>query len=84
MQIIEEELEAYGAGLDEKARLVVLNKIDQADDELVAAYREELLDAGADEVFAISRQRGRHRPVVGRRDFLSARGNDHRTPGGRT
>lgn len=54
MQIIEEELEAYGAGLDEKARLVVLNKIDQADDELVAAYREELLDAGADEVFAIS------------------------------
>jgi GTP-binding protein len=37
-----------------KRRLVVLNKIDQADDELVAAYREELLDAGADEVFAIS------------------------------
>ncbi|MBN9145230.1 MULTISPECIES: GTPase ObgE [Novosphingobium] len=54
MQIVEGELEAYGAGLDEKARLVVLNKIDQADDELVAAYRKELLEAGADEVFAMS------------------------------
>jgi len=59
MHIIEEELEAYGEGLADKPRVVVLNKIDQADDELVAAYRKELLDGGADEVFAISAASGK-------------------------
>ena len=54
MHIIEDELEAYGEGLEDKPRLVVLNKIDQADDELVEAYARELLEAGADEVFAVS------------------------------
>lgn len=54
MQIVEDELEAYGGGLEDKARLVVLNKIDQADAEIAAAYAEELIEAGADEVFAIS------------------------------
>ena len=54
MHIIEEELTNYGAGLDDKPRLVVLNKIDQADAELVASYAQELRDGGADEVFAIS------------------------------
>jgi GTP-binding protein len=54
LEIVEEELEAYGNGLEDKPRLVVLNKVDQADAELIEAYREELLDAGADEVFAIS------------------------------
>jgi GTP-binding protein len=33
---------------------VVLNKLDLADAELVEAYRGELLDAGADKVFAVS------------------------------
>lgn len=54
MQIVEEELEAYGGGLEDKARIVVLNKIDQADAELAEAYAEELVEAGADRVFAIS------------------------------
>ena len=54
MQIVEEELEAYGAGLEGKPRLVALNKLDLADEELAAAFAEELLEAGADEVFAVS------------------------------
>jgi GTP-binding protein len=58
MRIVEEELAAYGdkehTRLDEKPRLVVLNKLDLADAELVAAYRAELLAAGADKVFAVS------------------------------
>lgn len=54
MRIVEDELAAYGAGLEDKARLVVLNKLDLADAELVEAYSEELLAAGADKVFAVS------------------------------
>ncbi|MDF8333308.1 GTPase ObgE [Novosphingobium cyanobacteriorum] len=54
MQIVDEELSAYGAGLDEKPKLVALNKIDLVDAELVRAFSEELLEAGADEVFPIS------------------------------
>ncbi len=54
MQIVEEELAAYGEGLDEKPRLVALNKIDQADSELAQAYAAELIAAGADRVFPIS------------------------------
>jgi len=54
MRIVEEELAAYGAGLDDKPRLVALNKIDLVDAELVEAFSHELLEAGADEVFPIS------------------------------
>jgi GTP-binding protein len=54
MRIVEDELTAYGAGLDDKPRLVALNKIDLVDAELVAAFSKELLEAGADEVFPIS------------------------------
>jgi GTP-binding protein len=54
MQVVEEELAAYGAGLDEKPRLIVLNKIDLADQELAAAFARELQEAGAQQVFAIS------------------------------
>ena len=54
MRIVEEELSAYGAGLDEKPRLVALNKIDLADGELAAGFAEELLAAGAEQVFAVS------------------------------
>jgi GTP-binding protein len=54
MHIVEDELEAYGAGLEDKPRLVVLNKIDLADPELVEAFAAELREAGADKVFAIS------------------------------
>ncbi len=54
MQIVEGELEAYGAGLDEKPRLVALNKLDLADAELGDGFAEELKAAGAAEVFRIS------------------------------
>ncbi|KLE33843.1 Obg family GTPase CgtA [Aurantiacibacter luteus] len=54
MRIVEGELEAYGAGLEDKARLVVLNKLDLADAELAADFADELKAAGADEVFAVS------------------------------
>ncbi|WP_285711801.1 Obg family GTPase CgtA [Erythrobacter oryzae] len=58
MRIVEEELAAYGdkehTRLDEKPRLVVLNKLDLADAELVEGFRKELLEAGAEQVFAVS------------------------------
>jgi GTPase len=54
LEIIEDELAAYGAGLDDKPRLIALNKVDLADPELVAGYIAELEEAGADEVFPIS------------------------------
>jgi GTP-binding protein len=54
MRIIEEELEAYGAGLEDKPRLIVLNKTDLADGELNRAFAAELREGGADEVFFVS------------------------------
>ena len=54
MQIVEDELAAYGAGLDDKPRLVALNKLDLADKELGEGFAEELIAAGADQVFCIS------------------------------
>jgi len=54
MRIIEDELEAYGAGLEAKPRLIALNKIDLADAELAEAFAAELRQAGADRVFPLS------------------------------
>ncbi len=54
MRIVEGELEAYGAGLADKPRLVALNKLDLADEELGRGFAAELKAAGAAEVFAIS------------------------------
>ncbi|AKH42373.1 GTP-binding protein [Altererythrobacter atlanticus] len=54
MQVVERELEAYGEGLADKPRLIALNKIDLADAELADGFAQELKDAGAAEVFAIS------------------------------
>ncbi|WP_379547761.1 GTPase ObgE [Qipengyuania sp. DSG2-2] len=54
MKTVEEELGAYGEGLADKPRIVALNKVDLADAELAQGFAEELLDAGADEVFALS------------------------------
>ncbi|GGY94132.1 GTPase ObgE [Novosphingobium colocasiae] len=59
MRVVEEELEAYGGGLEDKPRLVALNKIDLIDDALAADYARELLKAGADEVFPISGATGK-------------------------
>ena len=59
LEIIEEELAAYGGGLDEKPRLIVLNKIDLVDAELVKAFTKELKAAGAPRVFAVSGATGK-------------------------
>jgi GTP-binding protein len=59
LEIIEEELEAYGNGLSEKPRLIALNKIDLADAELVKAFTKELKAAGASRVFPISGATGK-------------------------
>ena len=60
MRIVEEELAAYGAALEDKPRLVALNKVDLADDdELVAGFADELKAAGAEEVFPISGASGK-------------------------
>lgn len=54
LDIVEEELAAYGGGLDEKPRLIALNKVDLVDAELVEAFTRELHEAGAERVFPIS------------------------------
>ena len=52
--MVEEELAAYGEGLEDRPRLVALNKIDLADPELAAGFAAELRAAGAERVFPIS------------------------------
>lgn len=54
LRIVEEELAAYGGGLEDKPRLIALNKLDLADAELVAGFAQELKAAGAEQVFAVS------------------------------
>ncbi|MBV8237927.1 MAG: 50S ribosome-binding GTPase, partial [Sphingomonas sp.] len=53
-RIVRDELEAYGAGLDEKPVVVALNKIDTLDDELIAALSAELEEASGAPVIPIS------------------------------
>jgi len=59
LEIIEEELAAYGGGLDEKPRLIALNKVDLVDAELVKAFTKELKAAGAKKVYPISGATGK-------------------------
>ncbi len=59
LQVVEEELEAYGGGLDQKPRLIALNKIDTVDRELTDAFIAELKEAGAERVFPISGATGK-------------------------
>ncbi len=59
LEIVEEELEAYGGGLEDKPRLIVLNKIDLVDAELVKMFTKELKAAGADRVFPVSGATGK-------------------------
>jgi len=54
LRTVEAELEAYGEGLEDKPRLIALNKLDLADGELGDAFGEELKAAGADAVYPIS------------------------------
>jgi GTP-binding protein len=58
MRVVEDELAAYGAGLEDKTRLVGLNKVDLAGPELAAAFADELRQAGADQVLPISAATG--------------------------
>jgi GTPase len=54
LEIIEEELAAYGNGLEDKPRIIALNKIDLVDAELVRMFTKELKAAGAKKVFPVS------------------------------
>ncbi|GAB5348029.1 GTPase ObgE [Alteriqipengyuania sp. 357] len=54
MRTVEDELAAYGAGLEDKPRIVALNKLDLADAELADAFGDELKAAGADAVYPVS------------------------------
>ncbi|ANU08532.1 Obg family GTPase CgtA [Paraurantiacibacter namhicola] len=58
LRVVEGELAAYGekeaAGLEVKPRLVALNKIDLADDELAEAFADELKAEGVEAVYPIS------------------------------
>lgn len=54
LKVVQGELEAYGAGLEDKPQLVALNKLDLADSELGAAFADELIAAGAEQVFTVS------------------------------
>ena len=51
---VRDELEAYGAGLDEKVELVALNKADTIDEELAEALSAELAEASGARVFVVS------------------------------
>ncbi|HSG35018.1 MAG TPA: GTPase ObgE [Sphingomonadaceae bacterium] len=54
MRTVQDELEAYGEGLEDKPQLVALNKIDLADAELVEGFARELEAAGATKVYPVS------------------------------
>jgi GTP-binding protein len=51
---VRDELEAYGAGLDEKPEVIALSKGDTIDDELAEALAEELRAESGAEVFVVS------------------------------
>ncbi|MFZ5961775.1 GTPase ObgE [Thalassococcus sp. BH17M4-6] len=53
-QTIIDEIEAYGAGLADKPRVTVLNKIDALDDEERAFLREELQTVAREKVYLMS------------------------------
>jgi GTP-binding protein len=53
-RVVRDELEAYGAGLVDKRVIVVLNKIDTLDDELIAALSAELEEASGAQVIPMS------------------------------
>lgn len=53
-RIVQGELEAYGAGLEDKPQVVALNKADLLDEELVDALSAELIAAGAADVLPLS------------------------------
>ncbi|MDQ8757244.1 GTPase ObgE [Sphingosinicella sp. LHD-64] len=51
---VRDELEAYGAGLDEKPEVIALSKGDTIDDELAGALAAELAEESGAQVFTVS------------------------------
>ncbi len=52
--IVRDELDAYGAGLEDKVEIVVLSKSDTIDDELAEALSAELAEASGQKVMTVS------------------------------
>tara|TARA_R110000782_G_scaffold167129_4_gene259139 strand:- start:26508 stop:27578 length:1071 start_codon:yes stop_codon:yes gene_type:complete len=52
--VVQGELEAYGAGLEDKPQLIALNKGDLLGDELMEDIASQLRAAGAEDIFIIS------------------------------
>jgi GTP-binding protein len=63
-RIVRDELENYGEGLDDKAVIVALNKVDTLDDELIAALSAELAAESGHPVVALSGVSGAGVPAV--------------------
>ncbi len=63
-RIVQDELAAYGAELDEKPQIVVLNKADLLDAELMADIAADLNEAGARNIISISGATGEGVPVL--------------------
>ena len=53
-EIVQNELEAYGEGLEDKPQIVALNKGDLLGPELMEDIADQLREAGVEEVFTIS------------------------------
>jgi GTP-binding protein len=63
-QVIEHELEEYGAGLGGKPRVIGLNKADALDNEAIAAAREEIESQSRLPVFTLSAVPGQGVPEI--------------------
>src|SRR3546814_193216 len=63
-KIVQDELAAYGAGLEEKPQLLALNKGDLLDAELMEDIAAQLREAGAEEIYSISGATGAGIPTL--------------------
>jgi len=61
---VQDELLAYGAGLDEKPQFIALNKGDLLDPELMADIAAQLTQAGAGAILPISGATGEGVPAL--------------------
>src|SRR3546814_1132563 len=62
--MVQDELAAYGAGLEEKPQLLALNKGDLLDAELMEDIAAQLREAGAEEIYSISGATGAGIPTL--------------------
>jgi len=62
--IVQDELAAYGAGLDEKPQFLALNKGDLLDKELMDDIAAQLREAGAGDIYPISGATGNGIPAL--------------------